>query len=76
MSENGITNIVEFCKPAPDFWMDRNRCWEDVLPSLTETVEREVGGTSYEIETAFQGTESLTDKLKRLIFNEKYGGSA
>ena len=43
---------------------------------MTETVEREVGSTSYEIESAFEGTESLTDKLKRLIFNEKYGGSA
>ena len=76
MSDNVLTNIVEFCKPAPDFWLDGNRCWDDVLPSLTDTVKWEVGGTSYEIETAFEGTESLTDKLKRLIFNEKYGGSA
>lgn len=76
MSENTLHNIVDFCRPAPDFWMDRNRCWEDVLPSLTETVEREVGSTRYEIETLCEGNESLTNKLKRLIFNEKYGGSA
>ena len=76
MSENTLNNIVDFCRPAPDFWMDRNRCWEDVLPSMAETVEREVGNTCYEIESSFEGTESLTSKLKRLIFNEKYGGSA
>ena len=76
MSENTVTNIVDFCRPAHDFWTDRNKCWDDVLPSLTETVERDVGSSSYEIETAFEGTESLRDKLKRLIFNEKYGGSA
>lgn len=76
MSDNMLTNIVEFCKQAPDFWLDETRCWDDVLPSLTETVERELGNTSYEIESAFDGTESLRDKLKRLIFNEKYGGSA
>ena len=76
MSENALTNVLNFCRPAPDFWLDGNRCWDDVLPSLTDTVKREVSGTSYEIETAFEGTESLTDKLKRLIFNEKYGGSA
>lgn len=76
MSDNVLTNIVEFCKPSPDFWLDGNRCWDDVLPALADTVEREAGGTNYEIETAFEGTESLTAKLKRLIFNEKYGGSA
>lgn len=76
MSENTVTNIVDFCRPAPDFWTDGNKCWDDVLPSLTKTVERELSSTSYEIETAFEGTESLRDKLKRLIFNEKYGGSA
>lgn len=76
MSENALKNIVDFYRPAPDFWLDGNRCWEDILPSLAEPVERDVGSTSYEIETAFEGTESLTDKLKRLIFNEKYGGSA
>lgn len=75
MSENAMANILDFCKPSPDFWMDRSKCGDDALPSLTETVEREVGNTSYEIETAFEGTESLRDKLKRLIFNEKYGGS-
>lgn len=76
MSENTMSNVLDFCRPAPDFWTDRNKCWDDVLPSLTETVERDVDSSSYEIETAFEGTESLRDKLKRLIFNEKYGGSA
>lgn len=75
MNENTLPNIVGFCKPALDFWIERNRCWEDVLPSLTETVEREVGSTCYEIETVCDGSESLAYKLKRLIFNEKYGGS-
>lgn len=43
MSENAGANILDFCKSSPDFGMDRNKCWDDELPSLTETVKREVG---------------------------------
>ena len=38
---------------------------------FTGTVERKIGNTLYVIETECEGTERLSDKIKRLIFSHK-----
>ena len=56
--------------------MERKRETEhnDLLPKkgnpLHETVCYKIGGTIFEIETSFGGSEPLYDKMKRLIKSE------
>ena len=56
--------IIEF----PAYLLEE---WAKEKSPFNTTIERKIGNTWYLIETVCDGTERLSDKVKRLIFSEK-----
>ena len=45
--------------------------WDEPQNPFCDTVERKIGNTWYIVKTECDGNETLTNKVKRLIFSEK-----
>lgn len=56
--------IIEF----PTYLLEE---WAREKSPFSTTIERKIGNTWYLIETLCDGTEHLSDKVKRLIFSKK-----
>lgn len=59
------------CEPPLDFLEECRKRREMVTSPYCSTTERKIGNTWYIIETECAGTETLSNKAKRLIFSDK-----
>ena len=58
-------------EPPIDLREECRKRWEALTFPFRTTIERKIGNTWYVIETECAGSETLADKVKRLIFSEK-----
>ena len=57
--------------PPLDFLEECRRYWARRENPFSDTIERKIGNTCYVVSTECSGAESLSHKVKRLIFSGK-----
>lgn len=64
--------LIDYTDNPPPGMFDSEE--EKIGNPFCETILRKIGGTWYSIRTECDGTETLVEKVKRLIFNDPLNG--
>ena len=69
--KNYVYEPIDLCACYEPMVLPPDNFWDEPRNPFCDVVERKVGNTWYIIKTECGGSETLTDKVKRLIFSEK-----